>query len=58
MKSEWEHFLLSFSLYKGDSRVQRFLLEDCMLEELLILNKGISINIDGVEYFLQARMID
>ena len=34
------------------------LLEDCMLEELLKLNKGVPINIDGVEYLLQARMIN
>ena len=51
-------FLLSFSMFKGDSCVEKFLLEDCLLEELLMLNKGISFNIAGVEYFLQARMIN
>ena len=50
-------FLLSYSLYKGNSDVEKVLLEDCMLEELQILNKGISFKIGGLEYFLQARMI-
>ena len=51
-------FLLAFCLYKEDSEVEKFLLQDCLLEELLVLNKGIAINIGGVEYFLQARLIN
>jgi len=51
-------FLLSLSMFKGDSNIEIFLLEDCFLEELLFLNKGLPLKIDGKDYFLQVRNID
>ena len=44
-------------MFKGNSTVEEFLLEDCFLEELLKLNKGFPFNIGGTEYFLQVRLI-
>jgi hypothetical protein len=51
-------FLLSLSMFKGDSNIEKFLLEDCFLEELLFLHKGLDFCIDGTHYFLQVRAID
>jgi hypothetical protein len=50
-------FLLSVFTSKQHSNVEDFLLRTMVVGELKKLNEGIIVNVKGVNYFVQARMI-
>jgi hypothetical protein len=50
-------FLISIFTSKAKSNVEDFLLRSLMVEELKSLKEGINVKVNGVNYFVQARMI-
>lgn len=48
-------FLLSIFTKTKNSLVEEFLFSNCLVPELMLLNEGIEVKVNGERYFLQAR---